>query len=111
MGINGTCRQIRISRVLSSIRHHFPHGRCSSLFLVALTVLQREQVDHRDMLKIFFAALFALVFNQGVYIFGLSMTSPIDASIVTTTLPIVTMIVAAIYLKEPVTNKKYWAFL
>ena len=34
------------------------------------------------------------------------MTSPIDASIVTTTLPIVTMIVAAIYLKEPVTNKK-----
>ena len=29
-----------------------------------------------------------------------------DASIVTTTLPIVTMIVAAIYLKEPVTNKK-----
>lgn len=58
------------------------------------------------MLKIFFASLFALVFNQGVFIFGLSMTSPIDASIVTTTLPIVTMIVAAIYLKEPVTNKK-----
>ena len=63
-------------------------------------------VDHRDMLKIFFASLFALVFNQGVYIFGLSMTSPIDASIVTTTLPIVTMIIAAIYLKEPITNLK-----
>ena len=58
------------------------------------------------MLKIFFASLFALVFNQGVFIFGLSLTSPIDASIVTTTLPIITMIVAAIYLKEPVTNKK-----
>lgn len=58
------------------------------------------------MLKIFFASLFALVFNQGVYIFGLSLTSPVDASIVTTTLPIVTMIVAAIYLKEPITNKK-----
>lgn len=67
---------------------------------------KREQIDHRDMPKVFFAALFALVFNQGVYIFGLSMTSPIDASIVTTTLPIVTMIVAAFYLKEPVTNKK-----
>ena len=44
--------------------------------------------------------------QSGVFIFGLSMTSPIDASIVTTTLPIVTMIVAAIYLKEPITNKK-----
>ena len=65
-----------------------------------------EHVDHRDMLKIFFASLLALVFNQGVYIFGLSMTSPIDASIVTTTLPIVTMIIAAIYLKEPITNLK-----
>lgn len=65
-----------------------------------------EHVDHRDMLKIFFASLFALVFNQGVYIFGLSMTSPIDASIVTTTLPIVTMIIAVIYLKEPITNLK-----
>ena len=65
-----------------------------------------EHVDHRDMLKIFFASLFALVFNQGVYIFGLSMTSPINASIVPTTLPIVTMIIAAIYLKEPITNLK-----
>lgn len=80
-------------------------GAAACFWLLSL-FCKREQVDHRDMLKIFFASLFALVFNQGVYIFGLSMTSPIDASIVTTTLPIVTMIVAALYLKEPVTNKK-----
>ena len=80
-------------------------GAAACFWLLSL-FCKREQVDHRDMLKIFFAALFALVFNQGVYIFGLSMTSPIDASIVTTTLPIVTMIVAAIYLKEPVTEQE-----
>lgn len=80
-------------------------GAAACFWLLSL-FCKREQVDHRNMLRIFFAALFALVFNQGVYIFGLSMTSPIDASIVTTTLPIVTMIVAAIYLKEPITNKK-----
>lgn len=80
-------------------------GAAACFWLLSL-FCKHEQVDHRDMLKIFFASLFALVFNQGVYIFGLSMTSPIDASIVTTTLPIVTMIVAALYLKEPVTNKK-----
>ena len=73
-------------------------GAAACFWLLSL-FCKREQVDHRDMLKIFFAALFALVFNQGVYIFGLSMTSPIDASIVT-------MMVAAMYLKEPVTNKK-----
>lgn len=75
-------------------------------FWILSIFCKQEQVNHRDMLKIFFASLFALVFNQGVFIFGLSLTSPIDASIVTTTLPIITMIVAAIYLKEPVTNKK-----
>lgn len=80
-------------------------GAAACFWLLSL-FCKREQVDHRDMLKIFFASLFALVFNQGVFIFGLSLTSPIDASIVTTTLPIVTMIVAAVYLKEPVTNKK-----
>ncbi|MBD3590552.1 DMT family transporter [Bacteroides sp. GM023] len=78
----------------------------AAAFWILSMFCKQEYVNHRDMLKIFFASLFALVFNQGVFIFGLSMTSPIDASIVTTTLPIVTMIVAAIYLKEPVTNKK-----
>lgn len=78
----------------------------AACFWLLSAFCKREHVDHRDMLKIFFASLFALVFNQGVYIFGLSMTSPIDASIVTTTLPIVTMIIAAIYLKEPITNLK-----
>lgn len=80
-------------------------GAAACFWLLSLCC-KSEQVDHKDMLKIFFASLFALVFNQGVFIFGLSLTSPIDASIVTTTLPIVTMIVAALYLKEPVTNKK-----
>lgn len=78
----------------------------AAAFWILSIFCKQEHVSHRDMLKIFFASLFALVFNQGVFIFGLSLTSPIDASIVTTTLPIVTMIVAAIYLKEPITNKK-----
>ena len=78
----------------------------AAAFWILSMFCKQEHVNHQDMLKIFFASLFALVFNQGVFIFGLSMTSPIDASIVTTTLPIVTMVVAAIYLKEPITNKK-----
>ena len=67
-------------------------GAAAAFWMLSIFCKQ-EHVNHRDMLKIFFASLFALVFNQGI-------------SIVTTTLPIVTMIVAAIYLKEPITNKK-----
>ncbi|NDV84261.1 DMT family transporter [Bacteroides sp. 51] len=78
----------------------------AAAFWILSIFMPKEHVDHKDMLRLFFAALFGIVLNQGMFVFGLSLTSPIDASIVTTTSPIITMIVAAIYLKEPVTNKK-----
>lgn len=80
-------------------------GAAIAFWLLSL-FCKHEHINRRDMLRIFYATLFALVFNQGVFMFGLSLTSPINASIVTTTLPIITMIVAAIYLKEPITNRK-----
>lgn len=76
------------------------------LFWIASLFVKPEHVHHKDMLSLFFAALFGIVFNQGSYIFGLGMTSPINASIVTTSLPILTMVIAAIYLREPITGKK-----
>lgn len=76
------------------------------LFWVTSLFTKSEKVDRKDYLRLFFAALFAIVFNQGVYITGVSMTSPVDASIITTSLPIVTMILAAIFLREPITSKK-----
>jgi len=80
-------------------------GAAAAFWLFSI-FMPKEHIDHKDMLRLFFAALFGVVFNQGMFVFGLSLTSPIDASIITTTSPIITMIIAAIYLKEPVTNKK-----
>ena len=76
------------------------------LFWIASIFTKREHVSPPDLLKLFFASMLGIVFNQGSYIFGLSMTSPINASIVTTSSPILTMIIAALYLREPVTGKK-----
>lgn len=39
-------------------------GATAAFWLLSIFCKQ-EHVDHRDMLKIFFASLFALVFNQG----------------------------------------------
>ncbi len=75
-------------------------------FWIASIFAPKEQVKPHDLMMLFFAGLLGIVLNQGCFTFGLSLTSPIDASIVTTTAPIATMIVAAIYLKEPVTGKK-----
>lgn len=76
------------------------------LFWLASAFTKKERVSSRDMLMLFFAALFGIVLNQGGYTLGVGLTSPADASIITTTTPIIAMIMAAFYLKEPITGRK-----
>ena len=75
-------------------------------FWIVSFFLKKEKVPPRDLALIFVASLFAIVFNQAIFITGVSMTSPINASIVTTFLPIIIMVISAFYLKEPITFKK-----
>ena len=68
------------------------------VFWIASIFTRKEHVPHEDLKHLFFAALFGIVFNQGTYIFGVSQTSPIDATIVATSTPIITMIIVpAVY--------------
>lgn len=76
------------------------------LFWITSLFVKREHVPARDIFRFFFAGLFGLVTNQCCYTVGLSITSPINASIVTTSMPIFAMILAALILKEPITGKK-----
>lgn len=80
-------------------------GGCLLFWLTSLFV-KKEQVPLRDKLMFIGAAVFGLVTNQCCYTIGLSITSPINASIVTTSMPIFAMILAAVILKEPITGKK-----
>ena len=76
------------------------------IFWIASLFIKKEPVPAKDILMLFFASLFALTLNQLPFFVGLSMTSPIDASIVVTMLPILTMILAAVFIKEPITLMK-----
>ena len=78
----------------------------AALFWLLSLFTPSEHVSPKDLLLIFFASLLGIVFNQCLFLFGLSYTSPINASIITTSLPIVTMVMAAIFLREPVTKLK-----
>lgn len=73
----------------------------------AVSLFQKpEHVPPRDMLRLFAASLLAIVFNQGSFIFGVKLSSPADASIITTSMPLWAMLLAAVFLREPVTGKK-----
>ena len=80
-------------------------GACLAFWILSL-FLPHEHVTRRDKVMLLFAALFGIVFNQGMFIYGLSLTSPVDASIITSMPPIITMILSAIFLREPITRKK-----
>lgn len=75
-------------------------------FWIASVFAPKEKVSSWDLQLLFFASLLGIVCNQGCFTFGLSLTSPVDASIMTTTMPIITMVLAALFLKEPVTSMK-----
>ena len=76
-------------------------------FWIASLFVKSEKVPRRDLMLLAVASLLGIIMNQGVFILGISYTSPINASIVTTALPIVTMIIAAFYLREPITWLKF----
>jgi drug/metabolite transporter (DMT)-like permease len=75
-------------------------------FWLASLFTRQEEVSPRDMLLLFFAGLLSVVLNQCSFTIGLSLTSPVDASIITTTTPIITLVLAALILHEPVTGRK-----
>jgi len=76
------------------------------LFWTASLFTPQERVHKKDLLLLLGASIFGAVINQLSFIKGLSMTSAIDVSLLATLGPIITMVVAAFYLKEPITFKK-----
>lgn len=76
------------------------------LFWAASLLAPREHIPVKDILKLAGAAVFGIVFNQCLFNIGLSITSPVNASIVTTSMPIFAMALSFLILKEPITWKK-----
>jgi len=76
------------------------------LFWLASLFMPRERIPVRDRLLMAGAAVFGLVCTQCCFTIGLSIPSPANASIVTTSMPIFAMILSFIILHEPITLKK-----
>ena len=75
-------------------------------FWIASLFIPREKTPIKDHRFFLIASLCGVSFNQGLFLLGLNMTSPIDASIIITCGPLFAMIFAALLLKEPITFLK-----
>lgn len=76
------------------------------LFWLASLFSPKEKVPLRDLLRMVGAGVLGLFLPQLTFLHAIAHTTPIDLSVMSTTTPIFTMFVAAIFLKEPITWKK-----
>lgn len=78
---------------------------CALFWLLSL-FMPREKLSPREIGILFLCSFCGIAGNQTLFIQGLSMTSPIDASVITAGTPIIVMLLAAVFLREPITRMK-----
>ena len=76
------------------------------LFWIMSLFLPKQKIEKKDYLKLFVAAIFGVMINMLFFFKGLEYTSPIHASAITITVPIIILILSAIILKENVSKLK-----
>lgn len=76
------------------------------LFWLVSLFLSKEKIDKKDFPRIMVAAFFGVAFNQLTFFKGLIYTSPISASVIMVTAPIIVLILSTILLKERIFLRK-----
>ncbi len=69
-------------------------------------VFLRKKIEKKDWALLAMCGLFGVAINQLMFFKGLSMTSPINASLIMITTPIIVIVIAAILIKERITWHK-----
>lgn len=92
--------------ILPAVMIDFRVMGAALLFWITSLMAPRQHVPPGDILRLFGAGMLGVLLNQGCFIIGVNLTSPGEASLVTTTMPMWVMLLAWLILKEPITGKK-----
>lgn len=76
------------------------------LFWTTSLFMPKQPVSRKDLLYLFACSFFGVVINQALFLLGLSMTTPVNSSIILSTNPIFAFVFAALILKERITFLK-----
>ena len=78
----------------------------AGLLFWMIKLFVKETIDKKDYPRIVLCGLLGAAVNMLLFFHGLSLTSPIDASIISTSIPVMVLIFSAFILKERITNYK-----
>lgn len=63
----------------------------------------KEKIERKDWLRIIACAFFGMALNMSMFFKGLSLSTPINSSVVITLAPVLLLLLSAIFLKEKIT--------
>lgn len=75
-------------------------------FLVPDKWLKHEKVERTDLIQLFYASMLLMVASMSLNIIGTKYTSPIDATVVCSITPVLTLIFGAWLIKDKITWQK-----
>ena len=78
----------------------------ATLFWILISSRKREVVAKKDLRWMLVCSIFGIAVNQICFFMGLDYTTPIKASLIMTTSPIIILVASAIILKEHLTKRK-----
>ena len=81
------------------------------LFTLLHAIYVKEKVDRKDFIRLILCGLFGVAINQTFFFSGLKLTTPINASLIMTTTPILVLIASSIMIGEKITFRKILGIL
>ncbi len=81
-------------------------GSALFLFWIVSSLFVKEKIDKSDFPRIALLGFFGVALNQLLFLKGLSLTSPINASIIMVSNPIIVLLAAAVVLNEKISLSK-----
>ena len=76
------------------------------LFWLIGLLFPSEKIERSDWLRIISCAFFGMTLNMLMFFKGLSLSTPINSSVVITLVPVILLVMSAIFIKEKITWMK-----
>ncbi len=78
----------------------------TALFWVLKSIAFKEKIAKKDISRLMLCGLLGAAANQLLFFHGINLTSPVDASIIMTTTPVIVLVFSFFLLKEKITPTK-----
>lgn len=107
-GVNHTIAKDLMPRIIEPYGFIFLRiSGAAALFWLLSLFYPSEKIKKTDILRFIACGLFGMTINMLMFFKGLSLSTPINSSVVITLVPVILLIMSVVFLKEKISWRKY----